>query len=887
AQTFCSVDAKKVSNLQATGTDIKWYTASTNGTLHGANDVLVSGTYYASQTIDGCESARTAVVVKITPTPAEPTAAAQTFCSVDAKKVSNLQATGTDIKWYTASTNGTLHGANDVLVSGTYYASQTIDGCESARTAVVVKITPTPAEPTAIAQTFCSVDAKKVSNLQATGTDIKWYAASTNGTLHGANDVLVSGTYYASQTIDGCESARTAVVVKITPTPAEPTAIAQTFCSVDAKKVSDLKATGTDIKWYTASTNGTLHGANDVLASGTYYASQTIDGCESARTAVVVKITPTPAEPTATAQTFCSADAKKVSNLQATGTDIKWYTASTNGTLHGANDILVSGTYYASQTIDGCESARTAVVVKITPTPAEPIATAQTFCSVDAKKVSNLQATGTDIKWYTASTNGTLHGANDVLVSGTYYASQTIDGCESARTAVVVKVTPTPAEPTATAQTFCSADAKKVSNLQATGTDIKWYTASTNGTLHGANDVLVSGTYYASQTIDGCESARTAVVVKVTPTPAEPTATAQTFCSVDAKKVSNLQATGTDIKWYTASTNGTLHGANDVLVSGTYYASQTIDGCESARTAVVVKVTPTPAEPKLGKITQPTCSTPIGSIELSGLPSGNWTINPGNITGNTTSTTITGLVPGTNYSFTVTSEDCISAPSNSTTMWDVICAITETTDPINGYTGGKTPALTANDKLNGVDVVIGTSRGEVVLTPVTVPTGLTLNPDGTVTIAPNTPAGNYDVKYKICEVTNPTNCDEVTSVVVVSQPVIKANPETTTPINGNTGGKTPALTANDKLNGVDVVIGTNPGDVVLTPVTVPTGLTLNPDGTVTIAPNTPAGNYDVKYKICEVTNPTNCDEVTSVVVVSQPVIKANPETTTPINGNTG
>ncbi|MET3022549.1 gliding motility-associated C-terminal domain-containing protein, partial [Flavobacterium hydatis] len=142
-----------------------------------------------------------------------------------------------------------------------------------------------------------------------------------------------------------------------------------------------------------------------------------------------------------------------------------------------------------------------------------------------------------------------------------------------------------------------------------------------------------------------------------------------------------------------------------------------------------------------------------------------------------------------------------------------------------------------------------------------------LNPDGTVTIAPNTPAGNYDVKYKICEVTNPTNCDEVTSVVVVSQPVIKANPETTTPINGNTGGKTPALTANDKLNGVDVVIGTQPGDVVLTPVTVPTGLTLNPDGTVTIAPNTPAGNYDVKYKICEVTNPTNCDEVTSVVVV--------------------
>jgi len=45
-------------------------------------------------------------------------------------------------------------------------------------------------------------------------------------------------------------------------------------------------------------------------------------------------------------------------------------------------------------------------------------------------------------------------------------------------------------------------------------------------------------------------------------------------------------------------------------------------------------------------------------------------------------------------------------------------------------------------------------------------------------------------------------------------------------------------------------------------------LFLNADGTVTIAANTPAGNYILEYKICEVNNPSNCDSVTSTIVVS-------------------
>src|SRR4051812_12113499 len=206
----------------------------------------------------------------------------------------------------------------------------------------------------------------------------------------------------------------------------------------------------------------------------------------------------------------------------------------------------------------------------------------------------------------------------------------------------------------------------------------------------------------------------------------------------------------------------------------------------------------------------------------------------------------------------------------------VIDAVTEATTSINGNTGGTTTeSLTTNYTLNGNPVVIGTNPGQVKLTGITVPTGLTLNTNGTVTVAANTAAGNYNVEYSICEITNPTNCDTVISVVVVGKPVIDAVTETTTAlINGAIGGTTESLTTNDTLNGNPVVIGTNPGEVKLTGITVPTGLTLNTNGTVTVAANTASGNYNVEYSTREFSNLTNCDTVISVVVVGKPVIDA-------------
>jgi hypothetical protein len=217
-------------------------------------------------------------------------------------------------------------------------------------------------------------------------------------------------------------------------------------------------------------------------------------------------------------------------------------------------------------------------------TTSAPTASAQTFCS--GSTVANLVATGSTLKWYTALTGGSALATSTTLASNTYYVSQTVNSCEGSRTAVSVTVNPIPSAPTASAQTFCSGST--VANLVGTGSTLKWYTALTGGSALATSTTLASNTYYVSQTVNGCESSRTAVSITVNPITSAPTASAQIVGF--GSTVSNLIATGTSLQWYSVSTGGTALASNASISTGTYYVSQTANNCVSVRTSVTVSV---------------------------------------------------------------------------------------------------------------------------------------------------------------------------------------------------------------------------------------------------------------------------------------------------------
>ncbi|SFS80498.1 DUF7507 domain-containing protein [Sphingobacterium wenxiniae] len=216
-----------------------------------------------------------------------------------------------------------------------------------------------------------------------------------------------------------------------------------------------------------------------------------------------------------------------------------------------------------------------------------------------------------------------------------------------------------------------------------------------------------------------------------------------------------------------------------------------------------------------------------------------------------------GNTPEPGDPFDPACDDCTITPLPA----KPIEAINDGEFAINGSTGGSTPPVFDNDLLNNIKV----NPNEVILTWLDdAPEGFTLNPDGTITVESGTPRVTHTIRYRICEVRNPFNCDEATVTVVVEVAPIEAIDDSFTMPWSRGSVTTPSVLDNDRLDGKAL----NPADVVLTPGTPSDpGLRMNPDGTITIAPSTRPGRYEYPYTICEVLNPTNCSSAIAVIVI--------------------
>jgi len=157
-------------------------------------------------------------------------------------------------------------------------------------------------------QTICAggTPALLTSASPATGHDsYRWEASTDNGanwaTATGTNDgetyqsgPLTETTIFrrvAVSAVDG-EKESDPVTITVNPIPPAPTVPkpVQTFC--EGATVADLKASGAGVQWYAAATGGDpLPPASELVDNTDYYASQSVDNCESAdRVAVTARL---------------------------------------------------------------------------------------------------------------------------------------------------------------------------------------------------------------------------------------------------------------------------------------------------------------------------------------------------------------------------------------------------------------------------------------------------------------------------------------------------------------------------------------------------------------------------------------------------------------------
>jgi gliding motility-associated-like protein len=173
------------------------------------------------------------------------------------------------------------------------------------------------------------------------------------------------------------------------------------------------------------------------------------------------------------------------------------------------SDYLKIGNYpIRIKNTDGCISEpSTASIVPFTNFPQTPIITnPQTFCIQQNATINDLIITGQNIKWYNALTDGSISLNTTSLQSGTtYYASQTINGCESKRASVQINIQNTSAPTGNTNQILCTSQNPTLKDIAILGTSLKWYDIS-GVILPNSTPLQDKTTYYATQTVNNCES---------------------------------------------------------------------------------------------------------------------------------------------------------------------------------------------------------------------------------------------------------------------------------------------------------------------------------------------------------------------------------------------
>ena len=367
----------------------------------------------------------------------------------------------------------------------------------------------------------------------------------------------------------------------------------------------------------------------------------------------------------------------------STTATISIFNTNTEG---GGNDFAIDDVKFRETPVCLYEKS---ITITVNPNPTPPIvgAISQPTCALASGSVnlSGLPATGT---WTVTTTPGgfttTGTGATTTfsgLAAGTYTFSVTnATSCTSAVSTTAAAIIAQPDTPTAPivgaiTQPTCALATGSValSGLPSSGL---WTVTTTPGGLTATGtgltttfSGLAANTYsFTVNNASGCTSAASAPTATIITQPSPPSAPivgsiTHPTCALSTGSValSGLPASGT---WTVTTIPGgfTTTGTGLIttfsgLATDTYSFTVTNDlGCTSAASATTatINIQPvTPAAPTVGTITHPTCTTATGSVILTGLPSGNWTINPGGITGNTTSKTISLLASGS-YTFTVT-----------------------------------------------------------------------------------------------------------------------------------------------------------------------------------------------------------------------------------------
>jgi len=668
--------------------------------------------------------------------------------------------------------------------------------------------------------------------------------------------------------------------------PAEPAiTTSQTFCQSDNKTVGDL-TTLSNIKWYNAVTGGAEVLASTTMPVGTnkYWAVATANGCESARKEIAVTIVAKPNAPTVQTKTECPANANYdmaalVTSAVLTGHSLKWYdsaTATTTTASTVSRNKTAKTTYekwVALATSQGCESDRVKVtyIVDITtqPTIAAPAANLAVNCA------DPVATTDAAVNAWMATATATV-GCGTATVTNDYATAKPADLCSVGEFEVTFTVrdafgnqktakkkitvnrlianndTATVARSTGGDINVLSNDSVNgvpattanavVSIVNANGTGA---TVTSDGKVHIPGGTLAPGTYNITYKI--CDKNNPSLC-------GAPATIALTVNN------STIQANNDDPETLTFATS-VAYAKNADSSTFNVLANDRLSGVAPNTTQVDIIPVTTATGVSIesdGRI-KVAASTPAGVYTLT------YKIKEKNTTNESAVATVTVKVKNTLTATPASLQTPITPSVSATTpkvVGDVLNQTALNGNKPNTSQVGITVTQHATPPVAGDPVPsINTTTGKV-----EIPSGVK--------------PGTYTIKYKLCDKVTPQTCTgEVTLPITVAagNTIVAQNDDfSTNKVEYSSSeevvknGSNPVnVLANDKL---DTRTGLDTNVVTITQTSPASAVNIDTaTGQIKVAANTPAGVYEVKYKITEKGQTTASGEATAKVVVTNKV----------------
>ncbi|HLW42676.1 MAG TPA: T9SS type A sorting domain-containing protein, partial [Flavobacterium sp.] len=497
--------------------------------------------------------------------------------------------------------NGETTATAVSLTAGNHYVLVTdANGCQVQQSFSIGQPTPIVINTVNITDASCHGQADGSITISVNGGLTPYTYSWSNNQTGTSLSNLTGGTYTVTVTdANGCTEQKTFTVVD----PAvvyPPSAVNQGFCSDTTPLLSDVVITGTNIQWYDAATGGNLLPFTTALTNGaTYYASQTVDGCESSsRTSVQISLYQSVPLTTTNKSVCYNSIIQDVTIDGFNYMQLKWYGSATSPVALSPTTLLSSGTYYVSSFTNGvCESARQAVQVTVSQGVPAPVVTPQQVCG-SGHTLNDLTvgtASGATLIWYASAQTATPLSGTTQALSGTYYVEQVIGTCKSVRVAVPVQVIPVTA-PSMTDLTACSGTTIADFNAQIAPAKYVWYINNTTTTALPETTLISSGTFYIAEEVSGCISNRAQVDVVVNQRPNQPTG--QTVQRVSAgATVADLQMNQPGVIWFGSEADALAFTkqlpSNTPLVHNKKYYGVLVGGnnCASLPTEVEVRIT--------------------------------------------------------------------------------------------------------------------------------------------------------------------------------------------------------------------------------------------------------------------------------------------------------